>query len=393
MDAVEGGAFLSLDVAGAKVLIDKIASNKSWKGDRQLAHAKGIHEIDSVNVLAAKMDLLMEKLESPHQEVNQTMEPQMKCEKCGNTGHSGKSCPFTQEDENSIGNNTPNDSDCRPQQGWNSKPNLHFDQQQETKVTQLASSCLNHDTGKLSGQPEVTPKEIVSAVAVRVLTYAKYLKDILGNKRVLPITEVVHLTDECSTAILNPLLEKKKNPGCPTITCSIRAQHFKHALCDLRASISVMSKLADQSVRHLAGITKDIPMKIRNFFVPIDFVILDMEINTEIPLISGRPFLSMTTAHIDSGIGVIQLNINGQKERFGFRPKDEQCSQIKSFKWKESVKELEKPYFLIEFVENLQTREEIKAYNQRNAKRNIQHKIFLEFGKKEIKVTLPTQKV
>ena len=76
------------------------------------------------------MDLLMEKLESPHQEVNQTMEPQMTCQKCGNTGHSGKSCPFTQEDDNSIGNNTPIDSDCHPQQGWNSKPDLPFGQQQ-----------------------------------------------------------------------------------------------------------------------------------------------------------------------------------------------------------------------------------------------------------------------
>ena len=64
LDAAAGGAFLSLDVAGAKVLIDKIASNKSWKGDRQSAHE--IHEIDSVNVLVAKMDLLLEKLESPH---------------------------------------------------------------------------------------------------------------------------------------------------------------------------------------------------------------------------------------------------------------------------------------------------------------------------------------
>ena len=116
---------------------------------------------------------------------------------------------------------------------------------------------------------------------MQVPTYAKYLKDILGNKRVLPTTEVVQLTDECSTAILNPLLEKKKKPGCPTITCSIGAQHFKHALCDLRASISVMPKviydklnhhalaptamclhLADQSVCHLAGIAKDIPVKI-----------------------------------------------------------------------------------------------------------------------------------
>ena len=85
--------------------------------DRQPAHAKGIHENDSVNMLAAKMDLLMKRLESPHQEVNQIMEPQITCEKCGNTGHSGKSCSFTQEDENSIGNNTHNDSDCRPQQG------------------------------------------------------------------------------------------------------------------------------------------------------------------------------------------------------------------------------------------------------------------------------------
>ena len=101
----------------------------------------------------------------------------------------------------------------------------------------------------------------------------------------------------------------------------------------------------------------------------------------------------MTTAHIDAGVGVIQLNINGQKERFSFRPKGEQCSQIKSFNRKESVKELEKLYPIIEFVENLRTQEEIKVYNQRNTKRNIQRRNFLEFGKKEIEVTLPTRKV
>ena len=53
--------------------------------------------------------------------------------------------------------------------GFNSiiKHQLSFNKLIETKVTQLASSCLNHDTGKLSGQPEVTPKESVSVVAVR----------------------------------------------------------------------------------------------------------------------------------------------------------------------------------------------------------------------------------
>ena len=66
MDAAAGGAFLSLDVVGARALINKIASNQSWNEDRQPAHAKGIHEIDIVDRLAAKMDLLMKKLESPH---------------------------------------------------------------------------------------------------------------------------------------------------------------------------------------------------------------------------------------------------------------------------------------------------------------------------------------
>jgi hypothetical protein len=41
------------------VLIDKVASNQSFKADRQPAHAKGIQEIDSVDRLVAKMDLLM----------------------------------------------------------------------------------------------------------------------------------------------------------------------------------------------------------------------------------------------------------------------------------------------------------------------------------------------
>jgi len=129
MDATAGGAFLSHDIAGARVLIDKVVSYQSWKADRKPAHAKGIHENNSVDRLVAKMDLLMKKLESPHQEVNQTVS-WMTCENCGNTGHFGKSCPFTQEDENSIGNNTPNKSDSHPQQGWNSKPDLPFGQQQ-----------------------------------------------------------------------------------------------------------------------------------------------------------------------------------------------------------------------------------------------------------------------
>ena len=78
--------------------------------------------------------------------------------------------------------------------------------------------------------------------AIQVPTYAKYLKDILNNKRPLPTTEVIKLTEECSAAILNTTPVKKKDLGCPTIDCSIVSQNFENVLCDLGASVSVMPK-------------------------------------------------------------------------------------------------------------------------------------------------------
>jgi hypothetical protein len=59
-----------------------------------------------------------------------------------------------------------------------------------------------------------------------------------------------------------------------------------------------------------------------------------MEVDTKTPLILGRLFLSTANARIDVGAGEIQLNINGKKERFVFRPKVEQYSQVKKFNQK-----------------------------------------------------------
>lgn len=50
-----------------------------------------------------------------------------------------------------------------------------------------------------------------------------------------------------------------------------------------------------------------------------------MSADAKTSLILRRPFLSMANAHIDVGAGEIQLNINGQEEKFYFKPKQEQC--------------------------------------------------------------------
>jgi hypothetical protein len=41
---------------------------------------------------------------------------------------------------------------------------------------------------------------------------------------------------------------------------------------------SMHLQLADQSIRQTVGIAEDIPVKIRNSFVPVDFVVLEMDI-------------------------------------------------------------------------------------------------------------------
>jgi hypothetical protein len=172
---------------------------------------------------------------------------------------------------------------------------------------------------------------------MHVPTYAKDLKDILNNKRPLPTTDMVKLIEECSMAIL-----KKKYLRCPTIICSIGSEQFENALCDLGASVSVTPKvvfdkhnytsllpttmclqLVDQSVRYPTGIVEDIPLRVRDFFVSMDFIVLNMDVATRMPLILGRPFLSTANANIDVGAGKVHLNINDEEERFTFRPKVE----------------------------------------------------------------------
>nr|ABB47072.2 hypothetical protein LOC_Os10g15190 [Oryza sativa Japonica Group] len=178
--------------------------------------------------------------------------------------------------------------------------------------------------------------------AMQVPTYARYLKDILNNKRPLPTTE------HCSNVILHKLPEKKKDPRCPTITCSIGAQQFDQALCDLGASVSVMPKdvfdklnftvlaptpmrlqLADSSVHCPVGIEEDVPVKIWDFFIPVDFVVLDMDTGKETSLILGHPFLSTAGANIDVGMGSIRFHINGKEEKFEFQLRTEQCSMVR----------------------------------------------------------------
>jgi hypothetical protein len=67
-----------------------------------------MHQLKEVDMLSAKMDLLMKKLEdrvSEKKEVMHINDSRMTFEVCGDTGHLGNNCPETQDDVNYINNN------------------------------------------------------------------------------------------------------------------------------------------------------------------------------------------------------------------------------------------------------------------------------------------------
>ena len=71
-------------------------------------------------------------------------------------------------------------------------------------------------------------------------SYAKFLKEILSNKKKIEDNGTVTLTAECSAIIQNDMPPKLKDPGSFSIPCNIGKFVIDKALCDLGASISVM---------------------------------------------------------------------------------------------------------------------------------------------------------
>jgi uncharacterized coiled-coil protein SlyX len=132
LDAAAGGAFFSLQVPAAKELIEKMVANQGWDGDRLQPRTRGVHQVEGIDMIVAKMDLLMKKLEaSTNMEIAKIMDAHMMCEVCGNDGHSGNDCLETREEASFINNGNKNRfrNNNYSNQGWNSRPNFPFNNQ------------------------------------------------------------------------------------------------------------------------------------------------------------------------------------------------------------------------------------------------------------------------
>ncbi|CAM8977905.1 unnamed protein product [Rhodiola kirilowii] len=178
-------------------------------------------------------------------------------------------------------------------------------------------------------------------------TYAKFLQDIVSSQRVIEESSMVALNYECSALFSKKIPLKVKDPGRFTIPCSIGAMNFEDPLADLGASVSVMPlatyyklglegmkatkmtlQLADGTKRQPKGVIENVPIKIDKFYIPCDFVVMDMGNNGNTSLILGRPFLATAGFKVDLGKGKLTLKIGGEKIKIE-RPMGEQVAMPK----------------------------------------------------------------
>jgi hypothetical protein len=108
-----------------------MASNQSWDDEHTPSCTCKVHQLEEVDMLTAKIDLLLKKLEDPGLDHLKMVDARVTCEGCGETGHMGINCPTACQDANFVGQSN---NGYHPNQGFNAgwnKPSFPFDNRQQ----------------------------------------------------------------------------------------------------------------------------------------------------------------------------------------------------------------------------------------------------------------------
>ena len=159
------------------------------------------------------------------------------------------------------------------------------------------------------------------------------------------------LTTICNVVMQKNLPLKIHVPGSFTILCTIGNVKFGKALCDSGASINLMSlsivkrlslgeltptymtlQMAYRTMAQLEGVLEDVLIKVGKFIFPVDFVVLNMEEDTGVPLLLGRPLLATGVALIDVKKGEPTLRVGDEAVHFNLNQslKQSDCENVES---------------------------------------------------------------
>ncbi|XP_055836409.1 uncharacterized protein LOC129905048 [Solanum dulcamara] len=167
--------------------------------------------------------------------------------------------------------------------------------------------------------------------------YAKFMKDVITNKRMVSFQPVDNL-HHCIAIATRSLVKKKEDLDAFTIPFTIGVFNFAKAFCDLGAN---------RTVKKLVGIIYDILVKVESFIFLADFIILDCEVDFDILIILDRLFLATKCGLVDMQTGQLKFLLNNKKVIFDI------CREMKHHNDLQVVS-------IIDVVDNLQPEIPIK---------------------------------
>lgn len=79
---------------------------------------------------------------------------------------------------------------------------------------------------------------------------------------------------------------------------------------------NVSLQLADRSIKYPICVLEDVLVRVGEYYMPVDFVIMDIDEDYQIPVILGMHFLATTRAIIDVKRGKLTFEIEKDKIEF-----------------------------------------------------------------------------
>ncbi|XP_070020652.1 uncharacterized protein [Nicotiana sylvestris] len=91
--------------------------------------------------------------------------------------------------------------------------------------------------------------------------------------------------------------------------------------------------MVDRTMKSPLGIIDDVLVRVDKFILPADFVILNCEVDFEVPIILGRPFLATGKALVDVEAGELNFQVGDKKVVFHVCKlmKHPNCTEVCSF--------------------------------------------------------------
>ena len=79
---------------------------------------------------------------------------------------------------------------------------------------------------------------------------------------------------------------------------------------------TIILQMADRSMAQPVGVLEDVLVKVGKFIFLVDFVVMKMEEENQVPLLLGRPFLATGAALIDVQKGELTLRVGNEAVHF-----------------------------------------------------------------------------